>query len=152
MDTGFTISNGLGWSPDDTRFYFTDSAARTIYVYDYDIDTGAIANRRVFAQLAEGVGTPDGLSVDSEGFVWSAHWDGWCITRYDPDGKVDRVLNLPVPRPTSCTFGGPNLDILYVTSARIRLSAHQLAEAPLSGGVFAIRAGVRGQADMPFAG
>ncbi len=152
MGKGIHISNGLGWSPDDRRFYFTDSGARRIYVYDFDLDGGEIANRRVFVQLPENAGIPDGLTVDAEGFVWSAHWDGWCVTRYDPDGKVDRVVTLPVPRPTSCCFGGPDLSTLYITTARIRMSQRQLAEAPLSGGVFALRAGVRGQADTPFAG
>jgi sugar lactone lactonase YvrE/DNA-binding IclR family transcriptional regulator len=152
MDRGFHVSNGLGWSPDDRHMYFTDSGAKRIYVYDFDVETGAIANRRVFVQLQDDVGIPDGLAVDAEGFVWSAQWDGWCVTRYDPDGKVDRVINLPVPRPTSCCFGGPDLTTLYITSARIRLSARQLAEAPLSGGVFALRAGVRGQLDTPFSG
>lgn len=152
LDSGFHISNGLGWSPDDRLFYFTDSRPRRIYVYDYDIESGAVANRRLFVQLPEGVGLPDGLTVDAEGFVWSAHWDGWCVTRYAPDGSVDRVINLPVPRPTSCCFGGPDLTTLYITTARIRLSAQQLAEAPLSGSVFALQTGVRGQADTPFAG
>jgi sugar lactone lactonase YvrE/DNA-binding IclR family transcriptional regulator len=152
MDSGFHVSNGLGWSADDRTFYFTDSGPKRIYAYDYDIETGAIANRRVFVQLPDGVGTPDGLAVDAEGFVWSAHWDGWCVTRYDPDGKVDRVINLPVPRPTSCAFGGPDLSTLYITSARIRLSAQQLAEAPLSGSVFALKSGFRGLAESPFAG
>ena len=90
--------------------------------------------------------------MDSEGYLWSAHWDGWCVTRYDPDGQVDRVINLPVPRPTSCAFGGPDLTTLYVTTARIRLSVHQLAEAPLSGSVFAIQTGVKGIPEVPFAG
>lgn len=152
MDAGFHVSNGLGWSPDDRRFYFTDSGARRIYVYDFDIEAGAIANRRVFAELPEGVGTPDGLTVDSDGYVWSAHWDGWCVTRYDPAGAVDRVINLPVPRPTSCMFGGDGLSTLYVTSARIRLSAKQLAEAPLSGSIFAVQTGARGLPETPFAG
>lgn len=152
MDTGFNISNGLGWSPDDRLFYFTDSGVRRIYVYDFDIGSGSISNRRLFVELPEGVGTPDGLAVDSEGYVWSAHWDGWCVTRYAPDGKVDRVINVPVPRPTSCAFGGPDFTTLYVTSARIRLSPQQLAEAPLSGSVFAIRAGVSGLPETPFAG
>ncbi|MEJ1160560.1 SMP-30/gluconolactonase/LRE family protein [Prosthecomicrobium sp. N25] len=152
MDEGFHVSNGLGWSPDDRRFYFTDTGAGRIHVYDFDLETGTIANRRLFAEVAPGTGVPDGLAVDAEGFVWSAHWDGWCITRYDPDGRVDRVINLPVPRPTSCCFGGPDLSTLYVTSARIRLNAQQLAEAPLSGSVFAVQAGVRGLPETPFAG
>lgn len=152
MDEGFQVSNGMGWSPDDRRFYFVDTGPRRIYAYDFDLASGAIANRRVFVQVPEGEGVPDGLTVDAEGFVWCAHWDGWCVTRYDPDGRVDRVINLPVPRPTSCAFGGPDLSTLYITSARIRLSAQQLADAPLSGSVFALRAGVRGQPETPFAG
>jgi sugar lactone lactonase YvrE len=132
--------------------YFTDSGVKRIYVYDFDLESGEIANRRVFVQLPDGAGLPDGLAVDEEGFVWSAHWDGWCVTRYDPGGKIDRVVSVPVPRPTSCCFGGPDLSTLFVTSARIRLSARQLADAPLSGGVFALNAGVRGQLDTAFAG
>ena len=152
METAIHVSNGLGWSPDDRRFYFTDTGRRSIFVYDFDLDSGEIHNRRLFASVPEDSGSPDGLAVDAEGFVWSAHWDGWCITRYDPDGKVDRVIHLPVPRPTSCVFGGPDLTTLYVTSARIRLSAQQLAESPLSGSVFAVDTGVRGLPDQAFAG
>lgn len=152
IDSGFGVSNGLGWSPDERTFYFTDTRARRIYAYDYDPDTGAVGARRVFVEVPEGVGVPDGLAVDADGFIWSAHWDGWCVTRYDPAGRVDRVVNVPVPRPTSCAFGGADLSTLYVTSARIRLSAGQLAEAPLSGAVFAYSAGVRGLPETPFAG
>ncbi|SEQ24681.1 transcriptional regulator, IclR family [Faunimonas pinastri] len=152
MDRGFRVSNGLGWSPDDRTFYFTDTARQQIYAYDFDLERGAIANRRVFVTVPESEGRPDGLTVDAEGFVWSAHWDGWCVTRYDPAGKVERVINLPMPRPTSCVFGGPDMTTLFVTSARIRLSAAQLAEAPLSGSVFAIDTGIRGLAGQEFAG
>lgn len=152
IDSGFHIANGLGWSPDDKTFYFTDSGRRTIYAYDFDLARGDIANRRVFASVPEQSGTPDGLAVDSEGFVWSAHWDGWCITRYDPEGRVERVINLPVPRPTSCAFGGPDMKTLFVTTARIRLSAQQLAEAPLSGSILAVSVGVPGLPDPNFAG
>lgn len=152
MDNGFHVSNGLGWSLDGRLMYFTESKARRIYVYDFDAASGSIANRRLFVQVAEEAGVPDGLTVDSQGFVWSANWDGWCVTRYDPEGKVERVINLPVPRPTSCIFGGANLDILYITSGRIRLSAQRLAEAPLSGSVFALDAGVRGIPEPMFAG
>lgn len=152
MDAGFHISNGLGWSPDNSHFYFTDSGRREIYVYDYDLARGDIANRRIFAALNPDEGIPDGLTVDSEGHVWVAYWDGWCITRFDPDGKVERVINLPVPRPTSCTFGGPDMRTLFITTARIRLSAQQLAEAPLSGSVLAYDAGIAGLINRPFAG
>jgi sugar lactone lactonase YvrE len=150
MERNIGISNGLGWSPDDRLMYFTDTLARTIYVYDFDVDEGVIRNRRVFAQSPDNMGVPDGLAVDSEGFVWSAQWDGWQVIRYSPKGTIDRIVSLPVPRPTSCTFGGPDLSTLYVTSARIRLSGSQLAEAPLSGSVFAYESGVRGLPDNIF--
>jgi sugar lactone lactonase YvrE/DNA-binding IclR family transcriptional regulator len=152
MDTGFHVSNGLGWSPDDRTFYFTDSGARCLYRYDFDLKSGSIANRRVFAQVPAGAGTPGGIAVDCDGFVWSTQWGGWCVTRYDPDGRVERVINLPVPRPTSCAFGGSGLATLYVTTGRIRLSAQQLAEAPLSGSVFALQTATHGLPETPFAG
>ena len=133
---GFVVPNGIGWSPDDRIMYLTDSVNRTILAFSYAPDTGDIADRRVFATVADDAGYPDGLTVDSEGCVWSAHWDGWRVTRYDPDGNIDRVVRLPVPRPTSCAFGGSALDKLYVTSASTGLSAAQLAAAPLSGSVF----------------
>lgn len=152
MEDGLHVSNGLGWSPDGTIFYFTDSGARVIYAYDVDPAEGTLHNRRAFTTVAEAAGTPDGLTVDAEGFVWSAHWDGWCVTRYDPDGAVDRVIDLPVPRPTSVAFGGPDLSTLFVTSARIRLSAEQLNSAPLSGSVFAVATNIKGLPEHKFAG
>ena len=90
--------------------------------------------------------------MDALGFVWCAIWDGWAIHRYAPDGRLDRVVSLPVPRPSSCAFGGPELDTLYITTGRIRLSAALLAEAPLSGSIFAIRPGVKGQAPSRYRG
>jgi sugar lactone lactonase YvrE len=152
MDRGFNVANGLGWSPDDKTFYFTDTPRRTVYAYDFDLETGEIANRRVFIAMPEAEGKPDGLTVDAEGFVWVAHWDGWCVTRYDPEGKVERVVNLPVPRPTSCVFGGADMQTLFVTTARIRLSAGQLAEAPLSGSIFSIDTGIKGLPENIFGG
>ena len=152
MDRGFHVANGLGWSLDDRTFYFTDTQKQTIYAYDFDAKSGDINNRRVFITVPEAEGKPDGMTVDAEGFLWVAHWDGWCVTRYDPDGKVDRVINLPVPRPTSCVFGGPDMQTLFVTSARIRLSAAQLAEAPLSGSVFSIDTGIRGLPENVYGG
>ena len=152
MLDGVHIANGLGWSPDDRTFYFTDSGPRTIWAFDFDAGAGTIANRRVFAQLEPQEGVPDGLAVDAEGGVWTALWDGWALRRHAPDGRRDRDVALPVPRPTSCCFGGPDLSTLYVTTARIRLSAAQLEEAPLSGGLLAVRAGVRGLPSRPFAG
>ena len=146
------IANGLGWSPDNRTFYFTDSGARQIWAYDFDLDAGTVSNRRIFVQFERGEGVPDGMTVDTEGGVWVAMWDGWCVRRYRADGTLDRAVSLPVPRPTSCTFGGDDMKTLFVTSARIRLSAKHLSEAPLSGSVLSIRTEVEGQPDRIFQG
>lgn len=152
MEAGLQIANGLGWSPDDRRMYFTDSGKRTIWVYDFDSEEGTITNRRSLVVLADGSGLPDGLAIDVEGCIWSAGWDAWSIIRYLPDGRVDRVIRLPVPRPTSVAFGGDDMRTLFITTARIRLPAATLAEAPLSGSVLAIDAGVAGLPVAKFAG
>jgi sugar lactone lactonase YvrE len=144
QETGLWVSNGIGWSPDRRTMYLADSDPRKIYAYDYELASGSISNRRVFVD-AEGAGVPDGLAVDSEGFIWSARWDGWRICRYAPDGKLDLELNLPVARVTACAFGGANLDELYITTAREGLSAEQLAAQPLAGGLFRAKVGVKGQ-------
>ena len=152
MDRGFTISNGIGWSPDDRTMYFTDTPSRRIYRYDFDAATGAIADRRVFVEVEPGHGGPDGMTVDAEGFVWSAQFDRWCIHRYAPDGRLDRAVRLPVQRPTTCMFGDADLATLYVTSARMDLADDALAAQPHAGGVFALDAGVRGLPEPRFAG
>ena len=152
MDGPFTVANGMDWSPDGRTFYFTDSSAGTIFAYDYDPGSGEIANRRIFARIDEADGRPDGLTIDSEGCVWSALWDGWAVRRFDPSGKVISDLRMPVPRPTSVCFGGPDYRTLYVTSARIRLPARILADAPFSGGIFAANVGVSGWPAGQFGG
>jgi sugar lactone lactonase YvrE len=149
---GVQLSNGLDWSPDDRLMYYTDSPRRLIWVYDYDLDRGALANERVFARIPDDAGVPDGLCVDAAGFVWSAHWGGSRITRYAPDGRIDRVLEMPVPQPSSCTFGGPDLATLYATSAAIGMTEADFAKAPQGGGLFAVEVGVRGQPVSRFAG
>ncbi|KMW58328.1 Gluconolactonase [Candidatus Rhodobacter oscarellae] len=149
---GITVANGLGWSPDNKTFYFTDTGAKTIWAFGYDLETGTLGNRRVFAEFDGANGVPDGLCVDAEGGVWVAMWDGWCVQRFLPDGTPDQKITVPVPRPTSCAFGGADLSTLYITTARIRLSAAQLDEAPLSGALLAANPGVRGQKAHPFAG
>lgn len=150
MDTGFICSNGLGWSPDNRTMYFTDSVARTIWAYDFVLSTGALGARRLFAKLADNDGMPDGLTVDIEGFVWSAIWDGWRVIRYAPDGTIDREIQLPVQRPTSCAFGGPDLRTLFITSASIELSLAALSRGPLAGSLFAVDPGVAGLPEVPF--
>lgn len=152
MQDGAVVSNGVGWSPDDRTMYFTDSAVRTIWAYDYEAETGAIANRRVFVEVPEGSGFPDGLTVDSDGFVWSAVWDGWRVVRYDPSGRIDREVVMPVQRPTSCMLGGPDLKTLYVTSASIHLDTSSLAKGPLAGGLFALEVDTAGLPEPRFAG
>lgn len=153
MQAGLHVPNGIGFSPDGRLLYLADSARRRVDVFDFEPEAGLIGNRRRFVEFAEGEGVPDGLAVDAGGGVWIALWDGWRVVRHAPDGRPDRVIHLPVPRPTSCAFGGPDLATLYVTSARVRLSAAQLAEAPLSGCVFAVDpGGARGLAEPEFSG
>jgi len=149
MLTGIGVSNGLDWSPDGTVFYYTDSMRRTIWRFPFDPVEGTLGERSVFVALGAESGNPDGLTVDEEGFVWCAVWDGSRIIRFGPGGSIDRLVEMPVPRPTSLCFGGPDLSILYVTSARIGLSPDALAAAPLSGALFAVETGVRGLPSRP---
>ena len=144
---GVTVGNGLDWSPDGGTLYFTDSAGT---ITAFDMEEGLPVRPRVFARDDDC--SPDGLVVDAEGGVWSAKWDGWRIVRYTPDGRVDRVVELPVQRPTAAAFGGPGLDTLFVTSATYGLDAAALAAQPLAGLVFALDAGVRGRPTTLFGG
>jgi sugar lactone lactonase YvrE len=147
---GVVESNGLDWSPDGRTLYFTDSGACTITAYDYDAASGAIERPRLFARDEDCC--PDGLTVDAEGGVWSVKWDGWRLVRYDPDGGVDRVVEVPVQRPTAVAFGGPELRTAYVTSARFELDDGVLAGQPLAGRVLVLDLGVAGRPPTPFAG
>ena len=151
MDKDITVSNGIGWSPDKTILYFTDSFRYCIYVYDFS-EAGTIANRRIFVQTAPEGGIPDGLTVDTEGFVWSAFCGGWRVVRYNPEGKVDREYRLPVANPTSCAFGGKRLDELYITSAALGLTEEDKRKHPQSGDLFCLRAGIAGMDEPRFAG
>jgi len=150
MATGFICSNGLGWSPDNRTMYFTDSMVRTIWAYEFDLDNGDLGERRVFAQLSDTDGVPDGLVVDSEGFVWSAIWDGWRIIRYSPEGVIEREIRMPVQRPSSCMFGGPDLKTLYITSACVELGWKSLSNGPLAGALFAMDCEVTGLPEPTF--
>jgi len=149
---GIGISNCFVWSLDDQFFYFADTLDRRIYRLAYDHRSGALSDRRLFVDTnAENV-APDGGTIDEEGFLWNAHWDGWRIVRYAPDGRVDRVVALPVQKPTSCMFGGADLATLYVTSAIWDLTPRQLLDQPSAGGLFAVDVGVRGVPEPRFAG
>lgn len=138
---GVTISNTLCWSPDERTLYFADSAEQTIYAYTFSPDNGNVGERRVFATTkGEGFG-PDGSALDVDGYLWNCQWDGSRIVRYAPDGSIDRVIALPARRPTCCCFGGPDLDVLYVTTARVGLADPR----PEEGAVLALDPGVRGR-------
>jgi D-xylonolactonase len=117
VDEGIEIANGLGFSPDDRTLYFADSARRVIYAYDVDAPTGSLSHRRVFVRIPGDEGLPDGLTVDRDGFVWCAQWYGAQVVRYDPDGRVERRIPMPVRQVSSVTFGGPELTDLYITTA-----------------------------------
>jgi sugar lactone lactonase YvrE len=150
MVTGLTVSNGLGWSPDGQTFYLTDSSPKLIYAYDFDLERGQIENRRVFVDLCEYPFSPDGLSVDSEGCIWSAMWDGGCIIRFDPNGKEMLRVPMSVPRPTSCAFGGADLTTLYITTASVGMSEAEIQKSHYSGDLFALPTPVTGFAANHF--
>ena len=151
VDTGFTVANGIAFSPDGTTLYFIESAGRIVFAYDLDAKRGTVSRRRTFATWPEGV-KPDGLAVDAEGHVWIAIWDGWRVERWTPQGSLQRTIRLPVPRPTSVAFGGHDLATLYISTARVRLPTEALAEAPLSGALFEYTPDVRGTPVGLFAG
>lgn len=150
--TGTTISNGLGWSPDGSRMYFNDTGADSVYAFDYDVEAGTASNQRVLYRFAADEGHPDGLTVDADGCLWVACYGGSGVRRVTPDGKLDGVVRLPVRNVTSCTFGGPELAELFVTTAAEGLSDAERAEQPLAGRVFRYRPGVRGLPVVAFAG
>jgi sugar lactone lactonase YvrE len=153
MWTDVICSNGTAWSPDGRTMYYTESFRYAIFVYDFDSATGSLANRRIFAEVDRKVGAfPDGLCVDAEGHVWSNQVGIGRVVRYDPAGRIERQIQLPVPRAVGCTFGGDDLGTLFITSARETMTPQQLQNAPLSGSVFAVKLGVRGQAAKSFDG
>ena len=152
MEYGLRCPNGMAWSPDDRLMYLCDTWLRRIFVYDFDVDDGILRNRRLLIELPEEEGFPDGLTVDADGFIWNAHYDGWRITRYAPDGRVDRVIRMPVKHITSLTFGGPDLGTLYITSSHLRLSDDERIRQLVAVHIFACEPGARGIAETAFDG
>lgn len=148
---GIGCSNSLCWSPDGATMYFSDMPTGRIDAFDYDSRTGSIANRRTFATLKT-PGAPDGSIVDVEGHLWNAQWGGGKLVRYRPDGSVEREVRLPVSNPSCLVFGGPELDILYVSSAWFTLDAATRLREPHAGSLFAFRPGVHGLPSARFAG
>ncbi len=151
MQQTIGVSNGPCWSPDGATFYFSDSKNQIIYAYDFDGSAGTISNRRVLND-SKAHGYPDGATVDAEGYIWSARWEGSCVLRIDPKGRIDRVIEVPATRVTCPVFGGPDLDTLYLTTSRAHVDAATLARYQQQGGVFALKPGVKGMLKNDFAG
>jgi L-arabinonolactonase len=151
IEKSLTCSNGIAFSPDDRTMYHTDTGAGRIYAYDYDLDTGDVGNRRVFVDFAGQPGRPDGCTIDAEGCLWVAEIGGGEVVRIDPDGRRIDSIELPVKRPTSAMFGGPDLKTLYVTTMRHGATAQQLADQPQSGCLFAVEMDVPGLPEARFA-
>lgn len=142
-----TVPNAICFSPDGETAYYTDTRTRRIMRWPLDAEGWPAGAAETFATLAERTGFPDGAVVDSAGFLWNAEWDGWRLTRYSPEGVVDRVVETPVARPTCPAFGGEGLSTLYATSASVGLDAAARAAQPHAGGVFAMEIDVAGLAD-----
>lgn len=142
---GVGISNGIAWNADETVMFFIDTMTGRVDAFDFDVQRGAIKNRRAVVRIKPAEGVPDGMTIDEEGMLWVAHFGGGRVARYDPatGAKLSEVL-LPADNVTCCGFGGEKLDELYITTARTGLTSRQLEQQPLAGGLFRVRPGVRG--------
>jgi sugar lactone lactonase YvrE len=147
-----TVPNGLAWSPDGKIMYFADTRRHVIYQFDYDLEEGVPHHQRVFVDLSSYDGLPDGATVDAYGCLWSAMFSGGRIVRYTPNGKIDRVIGLPVTQVNSLTFGGSDLRTIFVVTSKHLLNEAGLAAQPLAGDIFAIDARVAGMVASRFAG
>ncbi|HEY3323202.1 MAG TPA: SMP-30/gluconolactonase/LRE family protein [Planctomycetota bacterium] len=152
MDTGFAVPNGIAFSPDDKTMYVTDMFHGKIVAYDFDLPSGAISKRRDFAVVPKEAGLPDGLIADAQGYLWSAHWGGSRITRYAPDGRIDREVRLPVAQVTCMAFAGQALNELYITTAWVFLSDDDRKKQPQAGDLFKVKLDVKGLLEPQFAG
>jgi sugar lactone lactonase YvrE len=150
---GVSVSNGIGWSPDNRTMYYIDSPTKKVMAYDYSLERGEITKPRVAVTIPEGEGFPDGMTVDVEGMLWIAHWDGWQVSRWNP-ATGEKITSIPVPaaQTSSCIFGGDNYDELFITTARVGLSEEQLKQQPHAGGVFCIKPGVKGKPSSFYGG
>lgn len=147
-----TLANGLGWSPDYSIMYFTDTGRRQIWKYNYDIATGSVHHPQVFVELPESEGFPDGMTVDAEGCVWSAIWDGGKVIRFSPTGERLLEVEIPAKRVTSCAFGGEKYDELFITTANFGLSEKDRQQQPYAGDVFRLKTDTVGMAEPQFTG
>jgi sugar lactone lactonase YvrE len=147
------ISNGLAWDRENKTMYYIDSLTHQVFAFDYDLLSGSIHNRRTVVSIPAEEGLPDGMTIDEEGMLWVAQWKGYQISRWNPftGEKIDSI-GLPAARVTSAVFGGSNLDELYITTARVGLSAKELEEQPHAGGLFRVKLGIKGAPTYRFAG
>jgi len=152
IDDGYAISNGMGFSPDGTILYVTDMFHNRIIALDYDIASGTVSNKRTFVEIPSDTGLPDGLTVDADGFVWSAHWAGSRVTRYDPDGTIERQISVPVTNATSLGFGGAEMNELYITTAWFFMNEEERKVQPRAGDVFRVKTDITGLVEPQFAG
>lgn len=143
--TGITNSNGILWSPDQKTMYYIDTPTYKVTAYDFDNHTGQITNPRIVITVPAHMGYPDGATIDSEGMIWIALWGGYCVSRWNPKtGDLLSTVEVSSKNVTSCAFGGPMLDTLYITTARTQLSADDLKQHPNSGGLFVVKPGISG--------
>lgn len=147
-----TISNGLDWTDDGRTMYFIDSPTQSVDVFDVGPSSGAIDNRRTLVRIPPDDGAPDGLTLDADGHLWVALWGGGAVHRYAPDGRLERIVRLPVTYPTSCAFGGADLRDLYITTASMALGPADRERQPEAGGLFRCRPGVAGRAANRYRG
>jgi len=147
-----TISNGLDWSLDGRTMYFIDTPTRRVDAFRFDTETGVIGDRRPAVAIRDGAGSPDGMTLDAEGYLWVALWGGWGVERYAPDGRLDMRVEVPAEQASSCSFGGPDLDTLFITTARKGFPAGGRPDQPEAGGLFVCRPGPRGRPAFRFAG
>jgi L-arabinonolactonase len=148
FETSIGVPNSTAFSPDGRTMYFCDTTTGMISAFDYDLDAGLPTRKRDFARFARG--WPDGSTVDSEGCLWSTRWDGGCVVRFSPDGEVDQIVELPTSKITSCAFGGPGLELLFITTSRNGMSADEIAAHPEAGDLFVCRPGAKGVAAAEF--
>jgi len=151
MDTNYVITNGPAFSPDGKTLYHTDTLEKTIYAFDLAAD-GSISNKRRHIVLPDRQGWPDGMTVDAEGYLWVAHFGGWRVSRFTPDGTMDQTIDMPVGQITNVAFGGPKLETLYITTAAKQLDQAALAGQPLAGALFEVETGITGLPPGRYAG
>jgi len=147
-----SCANSICFSPAGNTMFFADTPDREILAFDYEKGRGTLTNKRLHASFKQEPGLPDGSCVDAEGGVWNAEWEGHRVVRVAPNGTIDRVIDVPVWKPTCCAFGGPNLDTLFITSSRLMSDEATLKKEPSAGGLFAVKPGIRGVVDTPFKG